>query len=595
MELDSNYKRAQMLRMDDQDRMSQASSTATISYFPVTKEGEGRVQAFGKRCQSAKRDPNCPVVIRGWLNKKDSRGLKLWKRRWFVLSNYCLFYYKDSREESVLGSIPLPSYKILFCTSQECKNQKFTFKVTHQGMRSYFFSADTQEDLLGWVRALSQSAAMEQASSINRRCSSYQDFTRIDYGESIDFTKKTSDGIGHSQKHKHVSRTLTNLSQLTVGQTGASQWARERLHHRHRSHSDGTSTPPVVHRRTCGCNPEEDCLYDHNSPPGQREMIGAGFLSTRSQPESRAHTPMGRVDIRPNNDLEVLPQSLYYTFSSPKPEFKSAPTTPLSERWQNVTKTPPTYASVHCQSNGRKPLAKTSKHDLGEMPTIRPYESDADTVLTRLCGCDKMLQALSAKLAQLQMDKESAQCALEVSRLQLHEWQERGLHAQDESLTHKSLLQEELVTIRARMCDVLLEMDWVWSQYERMESELCVIRSHLQHISNFGPGQEQTQAQKMLWIMEDILAALKVNRDHFYFLLVLQRPHVLQSTATHSGFTGQHTEMPGTGLTMDMEPTPPVRPALPQELQDNHQNWDYSHVLTESPYEVREIMTFSCR
>uniref|UniRef100_A0A3B3ZNQ5 PH domain-containing protein n=1 Tax=Periophthalmus magnuspinnatus TaxID=409849 RepID=A0A3B3ZNQ5_9GOBI len=94
-----------------------------------TFDSNGKVQTFGKRCHSAKRDPNCPVVIRGWLYKKDSSGLKLWKRRWFVLSDYCLFYYKDSREESVLGSIPLPSYKILFCTPRECKNRKFTFKV----------------------------------------------------------------------------------------------------------------------------------------------------------------------------------------------------------------------------------------------------------------------------------------------------------------------------------------------------------------------------------------------------------------------------------------------------------------------------------
>lgn len=35
-------------------------------------------------------------------------------------------------------------------------------------MRSYFFSADTQEDMLGWVRALSQSASMESDSSLNR-------------------------------------------------------------------------------------------------------------------------------------------------------------------------------------------------------------------------------------------------------------------------------------------------------------------------------------------------------------------------------------------------------------------------------------------
>lgn len=32
-------------------------------------------------------------------------------------------------------------------------------------------------------------------------------------------------------------------------------------------------------------------------------------------------------------------------------------------------------------------------------------------------------------------------------------------------------------------------MERVWSQYERMESELSVIRSHLQHICNFGGPQ----------------------------------------------------------------------------------------------------------
>lgn len=34
------------------------------------QECDGKLQTFGKRCQAAKRDPNCPVVIRGWLNKK---------------------------------------------------------------------------------------------------------------------------------------------------------------------------------------------------------------------------------------------------------------------------------------------------------------------------------------------------------------------------------------------------------------------------------------------------------------------------------------------------------------------------------------------
>ncbi|XP_031420348.1 pleckstrin homology domain-containing family A member 7 isoform X2 [Clupea harengus] len=140
-----------------------------------------RVYSFGKREQSIKRNPNVPVVVRGWLYKQDSSGLRLWKRKWFVLADYCLFYYKDSREESVLGSIPLPSYIISPVEPDDHISRKFAFKATHTGMRSfiysksaligsqtehggmrtYFFSADTQEDMNGWIRAMNQAALMQ--------------------------------------------------------------------------------------------------------------------------------------------------------------------------------------------------------------------------------------------------------------------------------------------------------------------------------------------------------------------------------------------------------------------------------------------------
>lgn len=55
--------------------------------------------------------------------------------------------------------------------------------------------------------------------------------------------------------------------------------------------------------------------------------------------------------------------------------------------------------------------------------------------------------------------QDSVHCALEVSRLQLEEWKSQGPRAQEEALTQKALLQEDLVTIRARMCDVSLVCD----------------------------------------------------------------------------------------------------------------------------------------
>ncbi|XP_032431105.1 pleckstrin homology domain-containing family A member 4 isoform X5 [Xiphophorus hellerii] len=624
MELKDGGRRPQMLRMDDQDRVSQASSVATISYFPVMKESDGKVQTFGKRCQAAKRDPNCPVVIRGWLNKKDSSGLKLWKRRWFVLSNYCLYYYKDSREETVLGSIPLPSYKILFCTPRECKNRKFTFKVVHQGMRSYFFSADTQEDMLGWVRALSQSAAMEPDSTMNRRCSSYQDFTQLGgSSESMDFPRSPPEEESPAQKHKHVSRTLSEPGQLS-GRAGRSQSehrGRRSVHHRNRrlqSPSNRTPSPPDPVRRRTASNREDDA-YDETS--GQAAIVGSGSLGSRGQLGSRPHTPVGRVDIRPHDD----PVTVYYTPASPKLEFKSAPTTPVTERWENLSKPAALYGSVHHTPSGRRPLAKShstgadllpplppaaraahasnpskqprqlhlpvsvlppalaSKSDQRDLQPIRPLESDADAVLTRLCGCDKLLQSLSVELTQLQMDKDSVQCALEVSRLQVEEWRTQGPRALEEALTQKALLQEELVTIRARVCDVSLEMERVWSQYERMESELSVIRSHLQHISNFGMPQEQCQAQRELWMMEDILDGLNVNRDYFCFLLGLQTHHMFQFLPP--GPPASLPEGLPVGLPADLEQEPPLRPPLPLELQERHHAQDLGQVWPESPYE----------
>ncbi|XP_062415921.1 pleckstrin homology domain-containing family A member 4 isoform X6 [Pungitius pungitius] len=588
MELQAASGRAQAVRMDDQDRVSQTSSVATISYFPVRKsESDGKVQTFGKRCLAAKRDPNCPVVIRGWLNKKDSSGLKLWKRRWFVLSNYCLFYYKDSREESVLGSIPLPSYKILFCTPRECKSRKFTFKVVHQGMRSYFFSADTQEDMLGWVRALSQSAAMEPNCSLNRRCSSYQDFTQIGgSSESLDFPRTPSDGAGRSQRHKHVNRTLSEPSRLPDERT---EEPRGRRGLRQRNSSRTPSPADFSRRRACDPHQEEDLLPPGQitPPPAPTEMMGAGSLTPRGHLGSRPHTPVGRVDIRPCDDAATALPTIYYAPASPNLEFKSTPSTPVTERWPKLCKPTPTYGSVHHTPGGRRHSGKAPNPDPRETPPIRPLESDADVLLTRLCGCDKLLQSLSEELAQLQMDKDSVECALDVSRLQLDEWASRGPRAQEEAVTQKALLQEDLVTIRARMCDVSLEMERVWSQYERMESELAVIRSHLQHICSFGMPQDQSQAQRELWMMEDILTGLKINRDHFRFLLGLQRTHTpaFQPTSPHPASPGSPTGRPQRGFPMEAEQEPPLRPPLPQELQESLLGRGRGPGRTESPYE----------
>ncbi|XP_066043720.1 pleckstrin homology domain-containing family A member 7 isoform X1 [Chamaea fasciata] len=174
--------------------MVSETSTAVTTSAVDTKPGSkvvkigNKVHSFGKREQAIRRNLNVPVIVRGWLHKQDSSGMRLWKRRWFVLADYCLFYYKDSREESVLGSIPLPSYVISPVGPEDRINRKFSFKAVHTGMRAYiynknsvigsqaehtgmrtyYFSADTQEDMNAWIRAMNQAALMQTRSSLKR-------------------------------------------------------------------------------------------------------------------------------------------------------------------------------------------------------------------------------------------------------------------------------------------------------------------------------------------------------------------------------------------------------------------------------------------
>uniref|UniRef100_A0A8C7XS48 Pleckstrin homology domain containing A5 n=1 Tax=Oryzias sinensis TaxID=183150 RepID=A0A8C7XS48_9TELE len=64
------------------------------------------------------------------VHLQDSTGMKLWKKRWFVLSDLCLFYYRDEKEEGILGSILLPSFHISKCAEDDHINRKYAFKVS---------------------------------------------------------------------------------------------------------------------------------------------------------------------------------------------------------------------------------------------------------------------------------------------------------------------------------------------------------------------------------------------------------------------------------------------------------------------------------
>uniref|UniRef100_A0A7M4EVF5 Pleckstrin homology domain containing A6 n=1 Tax=Crocodylus porosus TaxID=8502 RepID=A0A7M4EVF5_CROPO len=166
---------------------SETSNHAMVSEVPQERPN-GRASrpsrkgiAFGKRSNSMKRNPNAAVTRSGWLYKQASSGVKQWNKRWFVLVDRCLFYYKDEKEENILGSIPLLSFRVAAVQPSDNISRKHTFKVTvcwveevpggnqqclssqaeHAGIRTYFFSAENTEEQEAWIQAMGEAARVQ--------------------------------------------------------------------------------------------------------------------------------------------------------------------------------------------------------------------------------------------------------------------------------------------------------------------------------------------------------------------------------------------------------------------------------------------------
>lgn len=155
-----------------------------------------------------KRPAAATVTLSGWLYKQGSDGLKVWRKRWFVLAEYCLFYYKGPEEEKVLGSILLPSYIVSACAADDKIYRKFAFKCEHQNMRTYWLAAETAESMGQWVRALTAATMMQGSASSS-------DQTSQPSVSSLNPSGENSDSGIHTYQSQH-SKVIGNQ---TIGNT----------------------------------------------------------------------------------------------------------------------------------------------------------------------------------------------------------------------------------------------------------------------------------------------------------------------------------------------------------------------------------------
>ncbi|KAB5571129.1 hypothetical protein PHYPO_G00221450 [Pangasianodon hypophthalmus] len=126
-----------------------ASTSKSFHYTSLRTKNKKRTK--GSLTSGSRRKISCKDLghgdCEGWLwKKKDAKGYftQKWKKYWFILKDYSLYWYTNQNDEKAEGFISLPEFRIDRAT--ECR-RKFAFKACHTKIKSFFFATDTLEEM----------------------------------------------------------------------------------------------------------------------------------------------------------------------------------------------------------------------------------------------------------------------------------------------------------------------------------------------------------------------------------------------------------------------------------------------------------------
>uniref|UniRef100_A0A8C9VM34 Pleckstrin homology domain containing A7 n=1 Tax=Scleropages formosus TaxID=113540 RepID=A0A8C9VM34_SCLFO len=382
------------------------SSTVNPPSGAKGSRSNGKVHSFGKRDHAIKRDPNVPAVVRGWLYKQDSSGMRLWKRKWFVLADHCLFYYKDSREEAALGSIPLPSYAICPVEPADHISRKYAFKACHTGMRAYirkdsgggsqaehscmrtyFFSADTQQDMNGWIRAMNQAAlgdkSEKRAETLERQAGPQTNHISS-YGRSA----SQPEGL-----HRLESAERPDGAPFGTGKPEEGRKERE---------VGGQARSPAIVVDPGGLS--TDSAAPKATPPVHVSRLSPGVR--RSEPNGRTAYKRG-VTPRPDTEKQVQRKSALAQVEHWVKVQKGDPRSLSPSEHTLPRRTPPTQPKAY------QSLPKTSQHGPAGCSSPVPRNLPSD------------YKYAADRVSHLRMSADERVATKEGTVWQLYEWQQR--------------------------------------------------------------------------------------------------------------------------------------------------------------------------
>ncbi|KAG0465225.1 hypothetical protein HPP92_019389 [Vanilla planifolia] len=113
----------------------------------------------------------------GWLTKQ-GEYIKTWRRRWFVLKQGKLFWFKDSvvtRSSVPRGVIPVASC-LTVKGAEDVINRQFAFELSTPGETMYFI-ADSEKEKEEWINSIGRSIVQHSRSVTDQEVVDY-DSTR---------------------------------------------------------------------------------------------------------------------------------------------------------------------------------------------------------------------------------------------------------------------------------------------------------------------------------------------------------------------------------------------------------------------------------
>ncbi|XP_056014054.1 uncharacterized protein LOC125676006 isoform X3 [Ostrea edulis] len=193
-----------------------------VQKIPVTADQPTVVMRPKKKPKRVDRRVSCKDLGRGdcegWLYKKREKGGFMsghWMKRWCVIKQYNMYFYRDVEDLKADGVLHLPAFQV--SPAPEVKTRKFAFKV-HNAGTSFVFASERQEDMKKWMNKMGLAAISFSPTRVIKQDEYYSESSDEETHPSAATSVESLDNIGHTSVNKgdspEISRSAGDLTHL---------------------------------------------------------------------------------------------------------------------------------------------------------------------------------------------------------------------------------------------------------------------------------------------------------------------------------------------------------------------------------------------